>query len=121
MAAWSNQLAREISDADWSNTLSQETLAALAGTSDSFRDGNVAQPEQAVRAQRLVLALDRLLKATHPTPPINPLKPLPKEEPLPGEAELGTLFNLAQDPKTFDAKKFADSLQKFAGIVAPSR
>jgi hypothetical protein len=46
---------------------------------------------------------------------------MPKEEPLPGETELGILFDLVQDPKTFDPKKFADSLKKFADVVTPSR
>ncbi len=119
LAPWSNQLAQTISNQDWSNAESQETLATLAGTSGNFRDGNVAQAEQAARAQRLVLALDRLLKATHPVPQVNPLRTQPPEPSLPGEAELGRLFDLAQDPKTFDSKKFADSLQKFADIVSP--
>jgi hypothetical protein len=121
VASWSNQLAQTISNEDWSAAETQQTLAALAGSADTFRDGNVATPEQAARAVRLVLALDRLLKATHPLPEINPLRRQPPPAPpLPGEAELATLFDLVQeDPKTFDAKKFADSLQKFADIVAP--
>ena len=121
VAAWSNQMAQTVSSQSWSAARTHEVLAALAGTSGDFSNPNAPPVLQAARAQRLVLALDRLLKATHPTPPVNPLKPMPKEEPLPGETELGILFELVQDPITFDPKKFADSLKKFAGVVTPSR
>jgi hypothetical protein len=120
VAAWSNQLAQQTSDANWSIDRTRQTLTALAGTSDSFRDSSVAQAEQSARAQRLVLALDRLFKATRPLPPSSPMKPTP-QPPLPGDAELTTLFDQVQDPAKFDAKKFADSLQKFATVIAPAK
>jgi hypothetical protein len=119
VAAWSNQLAQTVSTAGWSTARSQEVLAALAGTSDSFRDTGVSQADQAERAQRLVLALDRLLKATHPLAPYNPMKPPPQPAPVTGDAEMGALFHAAEDPKNFDAKGFADLLHKFAEVVAP--
>jgi hypothetical protein len=117
VSAWSNELAKTISGQNWSDARTRVTLAALAGSSDSFRDGNVAQAEQAARAQRLVLALDRLLKATRPQPPSDPTKPPAPQPPLPGETELATLFNDVQDPTAFDPKAFAESLQKFATAI----
>ena len=88
-------------------------LAALAGTSDSFRDTSIAPSDQAARATRLVLALDRLFKATHP-------KPATADAPLPpGEPELATLFDEVQDAKAFEPGKFSSDLRKFADVVAP--
>ncbi len=96
-------------------------LSDLVGSSKSFLDPQVPQPEQAARAQRLVLALDRLRKATHPQPPYNPMKPPAASSPMPGDAELNALFAEVQDPASFDPGKFADLLQKFADAVAPAK
>jgi Cytochrome c554 and c-prime len=111
VAAWSNETAKKISDTPWNAGRNGLILAALAGTSDSFRDAAVGASDQAARATRLVLALDRLFKATHP-------KPATADAPLPpGEPELSALFDEVQDAKAFDSGKFASDLRKFADVV----
>jgi hypothetical protein len=122
LQTWGDALAVAASKSEWNEPA--PTLAVLAGTADSFKDANVPALERAARSQVLALALDRMLKATHPTAPIDPLKPLPPLAPLPGEMELGEVFQLAgnpYDPQTFDANKFAEALHKFAAVVAPSK
>ncbi len=121
IGAWANSLAHEFSDCGWKPELTLENLSTLLATAESFTDNSIPLPDRQQRAQRLVLALDRLLKAAHPIPPANPLKPSIKQPTLPGDAELGALFNAVQDPQAFDPKKFADSLQKFAAVVAPNK
>ncbi|HEX4138965.1 MAG TPA: multiheme c-type cytochrome [Candidatus Methylacidiphilales bacterium] len=121
IGAWAAQAAETVSNQPWSEARTRETLAALAGLSDDFRESKAPLAEQAEFAQRLVLGLDRLLKATHPLPPSNPMKPSPPQPPMPGDAELAALFDEVQDSANFDAKKFADSLQKFAAVVAPAK
>lgn len=119
--AWATQEAQRISAAKWTDDQTRVVLTALARQSDNYRNSKDPQADLHVRAQRLVLALDRLLKATHPIPQANPLKPPVAVPPLPGDAELGVLFNEVQDPSNFDPKKFADSLQKFADVVSPTK
>ena len=67
-AAWSNQVAQTVSSQEWSSTKTNDALAALAGTSSSFTDGSVPLAERELRAERLVLGLDRLFKSLHPNP-----------------------------------------------------
>ncbi len=66
-------------------------MMRLAATSSDFEDAGIAQPIQARRAERLVLALDR----------------------LGGGPEIEPLFKLVQSLPDFDSKKFADALRKF--------
>jgi hypothetical protein len=75
----------------------------LAATSDSFRDSSILQNLKARRAERLVLALDRLVAA---------LPELKNNEPV--QSALNQLFKLAQSVPDFDPKQFADVLQKFS-------
>ena len=66
----------------------------------------IALPD-ARRAERLVLALDRLVAAS---PEFN------KNEPV--QSALNQLFKLAQSIPDFDSKQFADALQKFSDAIA---
>lgn len=66
-------------------------LARLAATSAEFEDATVSQPVQARRAERLVLALDR----------------------LGGGPEIEPLFKLVQSLPDFDPKNFAEALRRF--------
>jgi hypothetical protein len=109
IAAWSNQLARTISSRDWKPTMSADALTALAATSGSFLDNRVPLPERELRAERLVLALDRLFKSLHPEP--SP----------PGQAELAALFAAVQDHNHFDPQSFSKLLQKFTNVVTPKK
>ncbi len=69
IAAWSNQLARTISGQDWIAAKTKDALAALAATSASFTDNSVPLPERELRAERLVLGLDRLFNHCTRNPP----------------------------------------------------
>jgi hypothetical protein len=105
-AAWSNQLGQTISDQDWSPTKSTDALAALAGTSNSFLDNTVPLVDRELRAERLVLGLDRLFKALH------------KDESAPGQTELSELFDAVQDRAQFNPTHFSSLLQNFAEAIS---
>jgi hypothetical protein len=81
-------------------------LAVLANTSVDFSEA-VPQPVNARRAERLVLALDRLVTA---------LPELKKNEPV--QSALNQLFKLAQSIPDFDSVKFAAALADFSRAVA---
>jgi hypothetical protein len=94
-------LAENVSTILWTPQMTRACLITLANTSPQFRDGNVAQPIQARRAERLVIGLDRLLNAAR------------LKNKVANEA-LDRLFKLAQSLPDFDANKFADALDDFA-------
>jgi len=108
-APWSNQLAETISGQEWNPAKSTDALAALAGTSASFTDSSVPLPERELRAERLVLGLDRLYKSLH------------KEPTAAGQAELSALFAAVQDRASFNPGNFASLLQKFADTIAAKK
>lgn len=107
--AWSNQLAQTISGRDWKPEMSADALAALSATSANFTDNSIPLPERELRAERLVLGLDRLFKSLHPEPS------------APGQAELSALFAAVQDRDQFNPQKFSSLLQKFADAVTPKK
>lgn len=82
-------------------------LQAAANTSAAFRDTAISQNLQARRAERLVLALDRLVAA---------LPELKNNAPV--QSSLNQLFKLAQSIPDFDPKQFADALEKFSAALA---
>ncbi|MBI3850518.1 MAG: hypothetical protein HY298_09660 [Verrucomicrobia bacterium] len=84
-------------------------LSSLASTSSEFRDSSISQPLQARRAERLVLALDRLVTA---------LPELDKNEPV--QSALKRLFKDAQSLPDFNPAQFAEHLGDFhQGLLAP--
>ncbi len=85
---------------------SKAILLGLARTSDEFQDASISQNLQARRAERLVLALDRLVTA---------LPGLKNNEPV--QSALNQLFKLAQSIPDFDPKQFAAALQKFSAAI----
>ena len=99
--------ACEIAAMVWKDELTHNFLRGLAGSSESFRDGSISQNLQARRAERLVLALDRLVAA---------LPELKTNAPL--QSSLNQLFKLAQSIPDFDPKQFADALQNFSTAIA---
>jgi len=121
IGAWAAETAQKISSEPWPGGRTRETLFALAGLSDSIRTSPAPAEVKAEFAQRLVLALDRLFKATRPQPPYNPMKPPAAQPSVPGDAELNALFSEVQDPDHFDADKFADALQNFANVTASAK
>lgn len=102
----SDALAREDAELVWTDEMTRLALNALAGTSAAFQDPAVPQPQQARRAERLVLALDRLVAA---------LPEFKHNEPL--QAGLNELFKLAQSAPDFDPNQFAAVLGKFSAAV----
>jgi len=101
----SDAVARDTATATWLDAMTSKAIASLAGSAAAFRDTSVSAAVQARRAERLVLALDRLLAAQ------NNHK---------AEAELNQLFKLAQSVPDFDPAAFAAALEKFsAALSAP--
>jgi hypothetical protein len=102
---WGDDLAIAAAKISWTEKLSQTTLSALANTSADFSEA-VPQPVNARRAERLVLALDRLVAG---------LPELKNNEPV--QSALNQLFKLAQSVPDFETKRFADGLQRFSAAV----
>jgi hypothetical protein len=87
---------------NWTDDMTRKMLLAAANTSESFRERSVSQNLQARRAERLVLALDRLVAA------------LPElKNNARAQSSLNQLFKLAQSIPDFDQTNFANSLDIF--------
>jgi hypothetical protein len=95
---WSDHLAQTAAKLNWTSDLTQTALTTLAATSADFSSA-IPQPVNARRAERLVLALDRLFAGGK-----NPR----------ADAELNQLFALAQSLPDFEPKKFAEALDQFS-------
>jgi hypothetical protein len=95
---WSDAFAKHIAELRWSEELTRKCLALLAGTRGAFGDTNIAAPLHARRAERLVLALDRLLTGLS-SPAADPA--------------LDRLFEEAQSLPDFNPDRFADNLNAF--------
>ena len=98
----SDQIARDTARR-FDTTRAAGLLARLAATHNDFADVNVTALEHALRAERLVLALDRLIH-TDPAARQNPA----------AEASLDALFGLAQSIPDFNPDAFARQLDRFA-------
>jgi len=94
-------LARTAANLTWNDGLSRKTLMRLAGTGGDFSSDADAGELPARRAERLVLALDRLLLTQKQPPPA-------------AEHNLNQLFKLAQSVPDFDPAAFAATLNQFA-------
>jgi hypothetical protein len=95
-------LARRTAELEWSHDLTRQALQRLAKTHTEFADPKTPQPTHARRAERLVLALDRLTA------------PLDKTVLAKLEPDLKQLFILAQSLPDFAPVKFANTLEGFA-------
>lgn len=102
-----DKLAREAAEVVWTEHLTREILGSLADTSDAFTDTAIPQPTQARRAERLVLALDRLSRGLNNA----------ATDPAVNQA-LNKLFADAQSLPDFDPKQFAKDLNTFHSSVA---
>ena len=100
--------ARAVSSETWAPARAAETLRRFAAAAPDFRDAVVPQPEQARRAEALVLALDRLLLASS-TAGRTPA----------ASAALNKLFALAQSRPDFVPAAFAQALEEFAATLPP--
>jgi hypothetical protein len=101
-----DQLARRAAQA-WEPQYGGSILRRLAATQGDFLASGTAPLEQACRAERLVLALDRLLAATPAA-----------QRPAGASAELDRLFRLAQSQPDFDPAAFAGELGRFASTLS---
>ena len=101
-----DELGSASAKADWSPELSSKILQVLAGTHAEFRTESTPLLTQARRAERLVLALDRLVTSLDRSSLA---------------VELNPLFDLAQSIPDFNAGKFADALESFAKKAARGR
>jgi len=99
----SDELAKRAARSPWTDEINRRALAALVATGDDFRQTNLADHFHARRAERLVLALDRLLVARKGFRPSNS-----------ADANLNRLFTLAQSLPDFDPSEFAEALSHFA-------
>jgi len=99
---WSDQFAKAVADFRWSEELTRKCLALLAKTDEAFGDTKVPTPMQARRAERLVLALDRLTIGLGAT-----------RAPAKLGQNLDRLFDDVQSLPDFDPPQFAKHLQEF--------
>jgi Cytochrome c554 and c-prime len=104
---WADKLALETAVVPWSEKMTRDCLTRLANLAPSFSDSQVSQSIQARRAERLVLALDRLVAAS---PELKNNGPV--------QSSLNQLFKLAQSIPDFDPKQFAGALEKFSDALA---
>jgi len=102
-----DQFARQTAAGGWSVEESKKTLHKLANTNDAFRDSSVGRSLQSRRAERLVLALDRLVTA---------LPELDNNEAV--QAALKQLFKDVQSLPDFNPAQFSEHLSVFQKAVA---
>jgi hypothetical protein len=100
MRSAADKLARSASDVSWSAEITSSVLSVLARAAPDFRTELSAQ-QHALRAERLVLALDRLLASS---PRTNTT----------AETELDELFKLTQSGPDFDPARFSEAMEKLA-------
>ena len=103
----SDKLALEASGLEWSDRLTREVLAPLANTSRAFTNTAVPQLIYARRAERLVLALDRLARGLSDASTNAAVN-----------ESLNKLFADAQSLPDFDPQQFAKDLNTFHSSVA---
>jgi Zn-finger protein len=102
-----NQFAQEVAQLEWTEALTRMCLNKLSQSSSEFLDKTVTADIHAQRAERLVLALDRLtqgLKATKTNAAVN--------------QSLNKLFTDAQSLPDFNPTQFANDLNTFHSSVA---
>ena len=94
---WSDELARVAATLEWTPAQTQKCLSLIVRNQPDFSSKNYSGQELGRRAERLVLALDRLVSA---------LPELKGNEPV--QSALNQLFKLAQSVPDFDPKSFAE-------------
>ena len=94
-----DDLARKAALAEWTTETSTKAIRQLGASAADFRDKAQTPLLHARRAERLVLALDRLATSVD-------RKDL--------DADINALFRLAQSVPDFDPEKFAAALEQFA-------
>ena len=102
-----DELARRAGEMTWTRDLSRAALRTLVGTESAFRQTSTPVLQQARRAERLVMALDRVLKEGK------------AKAPEKAEVKLDELFQQVQSLPDFDPTAFAKALAEF-GRALPS-
>ena len=98
-----DELAKHAAATPWTEEMSRKALKALAFTSSDFQKPVAPSQTQARRAERLVLALDRLLISRKGSQTTNL-----------ANKELNRLFELAQSIPDFAPSEFAAALNQFS-------
>jgi hypothetical protein len=93
-----DKLARAVADVSWSTEMTSSILGTLVKAAPDFRK-ELPVLQHALRSERLILALDRLLTS------------MPRPS---AETELNELFKLAQSVPDFDPARFSGALEKLA-------
>lgn len=101
-------LAKKSGESPWTPALVQQVLLKLSATRDQFSDAGTPGIIQARRAERLVLALDRLVAALPDKPTARALQPA-----------LNQLFKLVQSLPDFQPATFAVALGEFETKLKP--
>ena len=110
MREWADRFAQDAAAADWSADKIWKHLTALADTQNDFTAAATPQPVRARAAERLVLALDRLLFA------LNSKTSLPKSH-----ERLNELFAAVQSLPDFDGAKFSQHLKELQQTLAQEK
>ncbi|HYT61688.1 MAG TPA: multiheme c-type cytochrome [Haliangiales bacterium] len=103
---WSDRFAKEVAALRWSEERTRRCLALLANRQAAFSDRKIPIPLHARRAERLVLALDRLVTGLGDS----------SGDPTLNRA-LDRLFDDAQSLPEFDPNQFANNLKEFHASV----
>jgi hypothetical protein len=101
----SDEMAKRATTGQWNGEMSRGVLRALLSSAADFEQPAIPVQRQARRAERLVLALERLLVAEG-------LKPG-----TPTAGNLDQLFELAQSLPDFEPTKFAATLRQLSASV----
>jgi hypothetical protein len=105
--ATADQLARRAARA-WTPRDTWTALRRLSATQGDFLDAGIPALQQAYRAERLVLALDRLVGALPPA-----------ERGAGVSSQLDRLFELAQSQPDFAPAEFAEAMGSFSRLLGP--
>jgi len=105
-----DSLARRAAQLQFSDDFAHELLRALAATDSEFVVSKETSPDLLFRrAQRLVLALDRLSAAVNGEPPRTAKNPA-----------LTQLFEDIRSQADFQAQRFAEQLRNFQTTISPN-
>jgi len=99
----SDELAKRASASPWRDEMSNYAIKTLASAGRDFQQPAATRQWQARRAERPVLALDRLSASRKKSQPARA-----------ADTDLNRLFQLVQSLPEFDAAKFAEALNRFS-------
>jgi hypothetical protein len=97
-----DELAKRASAAQWTDEMSNKAIKTLASAGSDFQQPAVTSLWQARRAERLVLALDRLAASRK------------NQQARAADPHLNRLFKLVQSLPEFNAARFVEALNQFS-------